>query len=552
MHEIIAEARDQGIPPRSARVAVRVAITDVNDNSPELVDPREDVISVREEQPPGTEVVRIRAVDRDEGNNATITYSILKGRDSDGYGVFTVDPVSGLIRTRAVLDHDDRAIYTLAVTATDNGKPPRQTVKLLRVEVLDLNDSRPTFTTSSLVFRVREDVKVGHVVWTVSASDSGDGENLVTGRVGSHVTYTLRSLTPGIHSSHTNNNNNNIASEVSVGAFDIDRSSGSLVVARELDREVQSEYRLEVRALDTSASNNPQSSAVSVRVDVADVNDNAPHWPQDPVIIPVSEDTPVGSAVWNFTATDADAGSNGEIRYSLVKQWPNSTRNPTFTVDPLTGTLTLHSDLDYEVLPEYTLIISATDQATNKSERLSTSVTARIIVKDANDNAPVFVSPTSSTVLLSDSVTVGSTLLHVIAVDNDSGENGRVTYMITSGNQEGKFSLSYDMGVLTLARSLASVDTPGNKRGSGSSVGLSGGGRYVINITATDHGSPSPRQATKVLHLIVQGTKENPPRFLHSVYHANVSEDAPVGTYVAKVLARSAMADSGKYISLFA
>jgi protocadherin-16/23 len=131
-----------------------VAIRDVNDNSPELVDPQEDVISVREEQPVGTEVVRVRAVDRDEGNNASVTYSILKGRDSDGYGVFTVDPVSGLVRTRTVLDHEDRAIYRLAVAATDSGKPPRQTVRLLRVEVLDVNDNRPTFTSSSLVFRV--------------------------------------------------------------------------------------------------------------------------------------------------------------------------------------------------------------------------------------------------------------------------------------------------------------------------------------------------------------------------------------------------------------
>lgn len=154
MYEIVAEARDQGVPPRSSRVAVHVAITDVNDNSPELVDPQEDVISVREEQPLGTEVVRVRAVDRDEGNNASVTYSILKGRDSDGYGVFTVDPVSGLVRTRTVLDHEDRAIYRLAVAATDSGKPPRQTVRLLRVEVLDVNDNRPTFTSSSLVFRV--------------------------------------------------------------------------------------------------------------------------------------------------------------------------------------------------------------------------------------------------------------------------------------------------------------------------------------------------------------------------------------------------------------
>ena len=154
MYEIVAEARDQGVPPRSARVVVRVAIRDVNDNSPELVDPQEDVISVREEQPVGTEVVRVRAVDRDEGINASVTYSILKGRDSDGYGVFTVDPVSGLVRTRTVLDHEDRAIYRLAVAATDSGKPPRQTVRLLRVEVLDVNDNRPTFTSSSLVFRV--------------------------------------------------------------------------------------------------------------------------------------------------------------------------------------------------------------------------------------------------------------------------------------------------------------------------------------------------------------------------------------------------------------
>ncbi|KAG8311193.1 condensed mesenchymal cell proliferation [Homalodisca vitripennis] len=153
VYELVAEARDQGSPPRSARVSVRVLVTDVNDNSPDLVDPQEDVISVREEQPPGTEVVRVRAVDRDEGYNATVTYSIVKGSDMDGYGVFTVDQVTGLIRTKVILDHEERAIYRVAVAATDNGSPPKETVRVLRVEVLDLNDNRPTFTSSSLVFK---------------------------------------------------------------------------------------------------------------------------------------------------------------------------------------------------------------------------------------------------------------------------------------------------------------------------------------------------------------------------------------------------------------
>lgn len=153
-YDLVAEARDQGTPYRSARVSVRVHVTDVNDNPPEIVDPQEDVVSVREEQPPGTEVVRIRAIDRDNGYNASISYSILKGRDSDGYGIFSIDPISGVIRTRMSLDHEERSIYRLAVAATDSGKPPKQTVRLLRVEVLDLNDNRPTFTSSSLVFRV--------------------------------------------------------------------------------------------------------------------------------------------------------------------------------------------------------------------------------------------------------------------------------------------------------------------------------------------------------------------------------------------------------------
>lgn len=154
MYELIVEARDQGTPVRSARVPVSIRVTDVNDNSPEIADPQEDVVSVREEQPPGTEVVRIRAIDRDNGQNASITYSIVKGRDSDGHGLFSIDPKTGMIRTRVVLDHEERSIYRLGVAATDGGSPPRETVRILRVEVLDLNDNRPTFTSSSLVFRV--------------------------------------------------------------------------------------------------------------------------------------------------------------------------------------------------------------------------------------------------------------------------------------------------------------------------------------------------------------------------------------------------------------
>lgn len=75
-------------------------------------------------------------------------------RDSDGYNVFTIDPITGMIRTKAVLDHEERNVYRVSVKATDAGRPPRHSVRALRVEVLALADNRPTFTSSSLTFNV--------------------------------------------------------------------------------------------------------------------------------------------------------------------------------------------------------------------------------------------------------------------------------------------------------------------------------------------------------------------------------------------------------------
>lgn len=82
VHELVLEARDQGTPSRAARVPLKVTVLDVNDNSPEIVDPQGNTVSVREEQPPGTEIARVRALDTDFGENASVTYSILKGKST--------------------------------------------------------------------------------------------------------------------------------------------------------------------------------------------------------------------------------------------------------------------------------------------------------------------------------------------------------------------------------------------------------------------------------------------------------------------------------------
>lgn len=307
-------------------------------------------------------------------------------------------------------------------------------------------------------------------------------------------------------------------------AFEIDKSSGSLVVSRVLDRETQAEYRLEVRALDTSASNNPQSSAVTVRVEVEDVNDNAPLWPANPIVVDLSEDIPVSSVVSNVSASDGDFGPNADLRYSLVKTFPASS---TFTVDSLTGIVTLNAPLDYEEISEYILVVRATDQAVNVSERLATSVTFIVRVLDANDNAPVFLSPTSNTVTMEDRSAAGTAIGKIIAVDNDTGENGRVRYAV----DDDRFTIHPDKGVLSL-----SADAPSFKKGS-----------VFVNVTASDHGRPSLK-AVLQLRVVVRGSAENPPKFVKATYTANVAEDVPPGTFVARVEATVPGQESGVYL----
>ncbi|XP_053677409.1 protein dachsous [Anopheles nili] len=517
-YDLVVEARDQGTPYRSSRVSVRIQILDVNDNAPDIVDPQEDVVSVREEQPIGTEVVKVRAIDRDNGQNASISYSILKGRDSDGYSMFSIDAISGIIRTKISLDHEEKTIYRLAVAATDNGKPQKQTVRLLRIEVLDLNDNRPTFTSSSLVFRLREDVGVGHIIGSISGNEQSEADAHISNINDLHITYTLTSLT----------------NDVMEGAFDIDRNTGKLVVARQLDREQQSEYRMEIRALDTSASNNPQSSAITVKIEIADVNDNPPNWSNDPIDVFVSEDCVVGSIVYNFTVQDNDTGTNAEIKYNLSKHSQLGQKDY-FAIDSLTGSLTLLAPLDHEDTQEFLLIVQATDQSSNVSERLTTSVTARIMVTDVNDNSPKFVLPhkPNGVVYISDSLEIGHIVSHVVAIDPDSGDNGRIRYTFVSGNEDEHFAIDTDTGVIRLAKAFTSnFILESSKRTTRS-------GKYQLIISASDHGTPRSRQARMTLQVIIQNMTNNPPRFVESVYHVNVTENVPSGSFVVRVAARS-------------
>ena len=70
-----------------------------------------------------------------------------------------------------------------------------------------------------------------------------------------------------------------------------------------------------------------------------------------------------------------------------------------------------------------------------------------VVVRDVNDNAPVFVGPSVRAVVnVSEDEPVGYPVATVFAEDRDFGANGRVRYTLVSGNERGHFQLDHETG----------------------------------------------------------------------------------------------------------
>ncbi|XP_024284898.2 protocadherin gamma-A11-like isoform X22 [Oncorhynchus tshawytscha] len=118
-------ARDNGSPPLSSNVTVSVFITDVNDNSPQILYPAPEGKSFMTELVPkaahgGSLVSKVIAVDSDSGQNAWLSYHIVKSTDP---GLFTIGLHSGEIRTQRDISESDSMKQNLIVSVKDNGQP---------------------------------------------------------------------------------------------------------------------------------------------------------------------------------------------------------------------------------------------------------------------------------------------------------------------------------------------------------------------------------------------------------------------------------------------
>ncbi|KAF2894632.1 hypothetical protein ILUMI_11530 [Ignelater luminosus] len=467
-YSLTLTVRDLGNPPRSSMVPVVIHVIDENDNRPEFTN-NTFTFSIRENEPPDSFVGKLTATDRDIGRNAELIFS-LSSSQSD----FAVDPKNGFIKTLHVFDREElvqntgQNFITLEAVVMDNGSPRLRDKVKIQVFVTDVNDNPPKFLRAPYKVQISEGSSVGTQVVRLYTTDADEGLN-------GDVFYS-------------------IASGNEDGRFEIDEATGQIVLARSLDRETTSKYRLTVIAHDAGLSKR-LSSSTTVSIEVLDENDNAPEFTQTESKISVIETTAINTELVQFRATDADLGMNSEVVFSISA----GNRRDTFHVEPLTGTLYLHKQLDYEELTMYQLNITASD---NGNPRLSTAILFSIAVEDANDNPPAF--PNTAIVRqIREGILVRTPIVTVTAEDPDSGINGKVTYAISHQEPEdGKryFGINPSTGVIhtLLPIDREAIDT------------------FRLTVVATDQAQPvsSRLSADKLVTVIVEDINDNAPVFV--------------------------------------
>ncbi|XP_062493905.1 protocadherin-15 isoform X3 [Pezoporus occidentalis] len=461
----------------SIPVTVNILVVDANDNSPTFSNISYNV-KIYTDMRPGEGIIKLTAVDADEGPNGQIVYEILAGDKGD----FVINDRTGLITIAPGVVLSVGQSYALTVKASDSAPPAqrRSSITTVYIEVLPPNNqSPPRFPQLMYSLEVSEAMRTGAILLNLQAFD----------REGDPIRYLIQNGDPQ-------------------QVFNLSQSSGLLALGKPLDRESTDRYILIVTASDGRPDG---TSTATVNIVVTDVNDNGPVFDMFlPKNLSVQEEE-ANAFVGQVRATDPDAGVNGQVHYSLANF------NNLFRITS-NGSIYTAVKLNREVRDYYELIVEATDGAVDP--RRST-LTLAIKVLDIDDNSPVFTNA-SYTVCVPENLPPGTVFLQIEAKDVDLGSD--VNYRIRTEEALQYFALNKYTGELSLLKSLdyeSFSDTEAT---------------FTFLVEAFDSkGTMPPGLATVTVR--VKDMNDYSPVFSKKLYRGMVAPDAVKGTVITTVSA---------------
>ncbi|MEE6500538.1 hypothetical protein FKM82_003823 [Ascaphus truei] len=418
---------------RSTRVEVVVRVTDAQNQPPLWGKDRYEII-IPEITFRDTTIVTVKATSLLE--DPRVTYNLEEGLVPESnlpvrfYLTLNREERSASVLVAEPLDYETTKNFILKIRAQNVAPVPLAAFTTVYINVTDVNDNVPFFTSSIYEASVTEGMEAGASVLQVSATDQDLGLN-------GEITYSILEDRSGDHA-----------------LFHIDPQTGSISTATVFDRETKGSYLLEIKSADGAESarpgkhGQPNSDTAYARISISDVNDNKPSFTQRAYYVHVDEDLEVGSTVITVSANDEDEGMNAKIRYQITA----GNVGGVLDADPETGAIFIFQPLDYEEVKIYELTLLASD---GKWEDYAV-VTINVINK--NDEAPLFSLNEYNGSVIEELGVLPVFILQVSALDPDYDSLGSVKYSLHGSGAGDIFTIDEKTGSIFAQKTLDRED----------------------------------------------------------------------------------------------
>ena len=490
-HSVTVVASDGGDPTKMASTIVTINVLDVNDHCPSFSPTH---ITVEENVQLGTVVTTILGNDTDTGPNGEVFFYRDEEKESTATDHFLLLQ-NGTVLVIKVPDYEQQTSFIYYIKVSDNGSPKCEKMGNLTIEIKDLNDNPPVFsgTDEYYTVEVSEAESKGYEILTIEAIDEDTG-------LAGDVRYGIESTADQV-------------------LFEIGVDSGVFKSNGLLDYETATQHIITVLAYDNGKPRN-WVSRQNITINVVNEDDNNPKFDINPYSFVVQENQVVGTLVGTLRAHDRDIDSDSELTYKVSQIMPEGN---SFTVSQTQeyAHITTLAKLDYELHFSYLL------ELTVVSKQKEAKTLIQIYVDNLNDEKPSF-STSQYTTSLSESSTVGSSILFVIATDADNNTNDAVSYSISNGNDDNKFDIDSSTGELMLNGEL-DYETKTS---------------YTLVVMATDTGFPSQSASSTVIVTVIN-ENEHTPVFSSAKYSFIVTEEEDDVITVGHVTATDS--DAGSY-----
>ncbi|KAM4744534.1 neural-cadherin isoform 2-T2 [Anableps anableps] len=480
----------------SSTAQVIVGVDDVNNNKPvfEKCQQYRESTSVLENQPAGTFVLQVHAVDADEGSNGRVTYGFMH-KDST-VPAFSIHPDTGVIVTARKFDRERQREYAVTVTATDQAADPLIGICQLNILILDQNDNSPKFENLRYEYFLREDTMIGTSFLRVAAHDDDFGTNAA-------VTYTMSDEQPEY--------------------LRVNLLTGWVYVNQPISQRTY--ITREIVATDGGN----RSSSVELAVTITNVKNQPPQWEKDTYSVVIPENTVRDTPIVTIKATSPLG--DPRVTYNLEDGMVPETNMPVrFYLTPNredgSASILVAEPLDYETTRNFILRVRAQNVA---AVPLAAFTTVYVNVTDVNDNVPFFTSSIYEA-SVTEGAESGTLIFQVSANDLDLGLNGKISYSLLedrSGDHE-YFRIDSELGFI-YSQAVFDRETKSS---------------YLLEVQSVDgwesarpgkHGQPN--SDTAYVRVFISDVNDNKPMFAQASYEVDVDEDADVGFAILTVSA---------------